>query len=104
MAVPFWNRQEPCDFVALICFDRARQRTNMPIHFSDEELALLQALAAPIDQRLRPTFLQEVTAALEAEAERTGVAPIGGVHRMGAWFKGASGIRRRSARRASARA
>ena len=56
----------------------------MPITFSDEELALLQALAAPINQRLRQQFLQEVTAALEAEAERTGVTPgPGGVHRVG---------------------
>ena len=56
----------------------------MPIYFSEEELALLQALAAPIDQRLRQQFLQEVTAALEAEAERTGVAPGPGVvHRVG---------------------
>ena len=56
----------------------------MPIAFSDEEVALLQALAAPIDQRLRRQFWQEVTAALEAEAERTGVAPgPGGVHRVG---------------------
>ena len=56
----------------------------MPIHFSDEELALLQALAAPIDQRLRQQFLQEVTAALEAEALETGVSPGAGVvHRVG---------------------
>ena len=56
----------------------------MPIHFSDEELALLQALAAPIDQRLRQQFLQEVTAALEAEALETGVSPgVGVVRRVG---------------------
>ena len=56
----------------------------MPIHFSDEELALLQALAAPIDQRRRQQFLQEVTAELEAAALETGVSPGPGVvHRVG---------------------
>ena len=56
----------------------------MPITFSDEELALLQALAAPINQRHRHQFLTEVTAGLEAAARETGVAPgPGGVHRVG---------------------
>lgn len=49
----------------------------MPIHFSDEETALLQAWATPIDQRQRTQFLTEVTAAIEAETARTG-APAQG--------------------------
>ena len=56
----------------------------MPIAFSDEEVTMLQALAAPIDQRYRHQFLTEVTTELEAAAAQTGVAPGPGVvHRVG---------------------
>jgi hypothetical protein len=48
----------------------------MPLKFSAEELTLLHALAAPIEPRQREQFLLEVTAALEAAAERTGTGPV----------------------------
>ena len=68
----------------------------MPITFSDEELALLQALAAPINQRHRHQFLTEVTAGLEAAARETGVAPdLAACTASGGWSSGAYGIRRR---------
>jgi hypothetical protein len=49
----------------------------MPL--SSEELTILRALSAPIDQHRRPEFLQEATRRLEA-------APIGGpgqAHQIG---------------------
>ena len=52
-----------------------------PLHLSDEEMDLLLAPAAPIDQRQRTQFLTEVTAAIEEEAARTSVGP-GLVHRV----------------------
>ena len=56
----------------------------MPLQLNDEEMHLLLTLAAPIDQRLRQQFLQEVTAELEAAALETGVSPgADGVHRVG---------------------
>jgi hypothetical protein len=64
-----------------------------PLHLSDEEMDLLLALAAPIDQRQRTQFLTEVTAAIEEEAARTSVGP-GLVHRWRARFRGAFSIRR----------
>lgn len=51
-----------------------------PLHLSDEEMDLLLGLARPIDQRLRPQFLQEVAAELEASGQAGGP---GGVHRIG---------------------
>jgi hypothetical protein len=50
-----------------------------PLHLSDEEMDLLLALAAPIDQQLRPQFLQEVAAELEASGQTGGP---GAVHRV----------------------
>jgi hypothetical protein len=56
----------------------------MPLKFSREEMDVLLELARPIDLRQRDQFLREVTAVLEAAAERTGIAPgPGGVHRIG---------------------
>jgi hypothetical protein len=55
----------------------------MPLSLSTEEMDLLLALAAPIDQRQREQFLVEVAAELEAAAERTGIGPgPGAVHRV----------------------
>ena len=52
-----------------------------PLHLSDEEKDLLLALAAPIDQRLRPEFLAAVAAELEANGQADAVG-IGSVHRV----------------------
>ena len=53
----------------------------MPLHLSDEEMDLLLALAAPIDQRQRPEFLAAVAAELEANGP-AGAVGIGSVHRV----------------------
>jgi hypothetical protein len=53
----------------------------MPLHFSDEELALLTSLAAPIDQHMRTEFLTAVAAELEANGQ-AGAVGIGSVHRV----------------------
>jgi hypothetical protein len=56
----------------------------MPLALTTEEMDLLLALAAPIDQRCHHQFLTEVTAELEAAAAQTGVGPSpGAVHRVG---------------------
>jgi hypothetical protein len=56
----------------------------MPLSFSTEEIDLLLELTRPIELRQRDQFLREVTAALEAAAERTGAGPgPGGLHRIG---------------------
>ena len=48
-----------------------------------QEMDLLLALAAPIDQRQRDQFLHEVVAELEAAAAQTGVGiGPGAVHRV----------------------
>jgi hypothetical protein len=52
-----------------------------PLHLSDEEMDLLLALAAPIDQRLRTEFLTAVAAELEANGQ-AGTVGIGSVHRV----------------------
>jgi hypothetical protein len=52
-----------------------------PLHLSDEEMDLLLALAAPIDQRQRPEFLAAVAAELEANSQSAAVG-IGSVHRV----------------------
>jgi hypothetical protein len=52
-----------------------------PLHLSDEEMDLLLALAAPIDQRLRTEFLTAVAAELEANGQ-AGAVGIGSVHRV----------------------
>jgi hypothetical protein len=55
-----------------------------PLQLSDEEMDLLLARAAPIDQRLRPEFLAAVAAELEAASAQTGVGPgLGVLHRVG---------------------
>ena len=53
----------------------------MPLHLSDDEMNLLLALAAPIDQRLRQEFLAAVAAELEANGP-AGAVGIGSVHRV----------------------
>ena len=52
-----------------------------PLQLSDEEMDLLLTLAGPIDQRLRPQFLQEVAAELEAKRQ-AGEIGEGSVHRL----------------------
>jgi hypothetical protein len=32
----------------------------MPLQLNDDEMSVLMSLAGPVDQRLRPQFLQEV--------------------------------------------
>jgi hypothetical protein len=51
----------------------------MPLPLSHDELALLHALAAPIDANRRPEFLGAVTTKLEAQGPAT-VGP-GALHR-----------------------
>jgi hypothetical protein len=41
----------------------------MPLQLNDDEMSVLMSLAGPIDQRLRPQFLQEVAAELEAKRQ-----------------------------------
>jgi hypothetical protein len=53
----------------------------MPIAFTDEEMDLLLALAAPIDERQRPEFLAAIAAELEANGQ-AGAVGIGSVHRV----------------------
>jgi hypothetical protein len=56
----------------------------MPLSLTTEELDLLLALAAPIDQRQRDQFLHEVAAEFEAASAQTGVGPgLGVLHRVG---------------------
>jgi hypothetical protein len=56
----------------------------MPLALTTEEMDLLLALAAPIDQRQRDQFLHEVAAELEAASAQTGVGPgLGVLHRVG---------------------
>jgi hypothetical protein len=56
----------------------------MPLALTTEEMDLLLALAAPIDQRLRSEFLGAVAAELEAASAQTGVGPgLGVLHRVG---------------------
>ena len=52
-----------------------------PLHLSDEEMDVLLGLAAPIDQRLRPQFMQEVAQELEAKRQ-AGEIGEGAVHRL----------------------
>ena len=55
----------------------------MPLALTTEELDLLLALAAPIDQRQREQFLVEVAKELEAASAQTGVGPgLGVLHRV----------------------
>ena len=49
-----------------------------PLHLFDEEMDLLLALAAPIDQRLRTEFLAAVAAELEANGQAGAVGIAGG--------------------------
>ena len=52
----------------------------MPLSLTTEEMDLLLTLAAPIDQRQRDQFLQEVAAELESSGQAGGP---GVVHRVG---------------------
>jgi hypothetical protein len=51
-----------------------------PLQLNDDEMSVLLSLAGPIDQRLRPQFLQEVAQELEASGQAGGP---GAVHRVG---------------------
>jgi hypothetical protein len=53
----------------------------MPLSLTTEEMDLLLALAAPINQRLRTEFLTAVAAELEANSQSAAVG-IGSVHRV----------------------
>jgi hypothetical protein len=53
---------------------------STPLQLNDEEMATLLTLAGPIDQQLRPQFLQEVAQELEASGQAGGP---GAVHRVG---------------------
>jgi hypothetical protein len=55
--------------------------TPMPLSLTTEEMDLLLALAGPSDQQLRPQFLQEVAAELEAKRQ-AGEIGEGAVHRV----------------------
>ena len=52
-----------------------------PLHLNDEEMTVLLTLAGPIEQRLRPQFLQEVAAELEAKRQ-AGEIGEGSMHRL----------------------
>jgi hypothetical protein len=41
----------------------------MPLQLNDDEMSVLMTLAGPIDQRLRPQFLEEVAQELEAKRQ-----------------------------------
>ena len=70
-----------------------------PLSLSDEELDLLLALAAPIDQTRRQRFLEEVAKELEASTAQIAVGPgVGGVNRIVDSCKGAFSTRPSSAR------
>ena len=58
-----------------------RSRPPMPLALTTEEMDLLLALAGPIDQALRPQFLQEVATELEAKRQ-AGEIGEGAVHRV----------------------
>jgi hypothetical protein len=53
----------------------------MPLALTTEEMDLLLSLAGPIDQALRPQFLQEVAAELEVKRQ-AGEISEGSVHRV----------------------
>jgi hypothetical protein len=52
-----------------------------PLELNDSEMSMLLTLSAPIDQRLRPQFLQEVATELEAKRQ-AGEIGEGSVHRL----------------------
>jgi hypothetical protein len=52
-----------------------------PLQLNDDEMSVLLTLAEPIDQRLRPQFLQEVAQELEAKRQ-AGEIGEGSVHRL----------------------
>ena len=52
-----------------------------PLELNDSEMSMLLTLSAPIDQRLRPQFLQEVAQELEAKRQ-AGEIGEGSVHRV----------------------
>jgi hypothetical protein len=56
-------------------------RPMTPLQLSDDEMSVLMTLAGPIDQRLRPQFLQEVAAELEAKRQ-AGEVDDGAVYRL----------------------
>ena len=53
----------------------------MPLRLNDDEIAIVLALAGPIDQRRQAEFLQEVEAELEAKRQ-AGEIGAGTVHRL----------------------
>jgi hypothetical protein len=68
-----------------------------PLQLNDEEMTVLLSLAGPIDQRLRPQFLQEVAAQLEAKRQ-AGEIGKAAVHRPARTIQRKYFARRRSAR------
>jgi hypothetical protein len=52
-----------------------------PLQLNDEEMNVLLTLAGPIDQALRPKFLQEVAQELEAKRQ-AGEIGQGSAHRV----------------------
>jgi hypothetical protein len=54
----------------------------MRLQLNDDEMSVLMTLAGPIDQRLRPQFLQEVAAEFEVKRQ-AGEIGEGAVHRVG---------------------
>jgi hypothetical protein len=59
---------------------RSRDAQLPPLELNDSEMSMLLTLSAPIDQRLRPQFLQEVAQELEASGQ---AGRPGAVHRVG---------------------
>jgi hypothetical protein len=53
-----------------------------PLQLNDEEMIVVLTLTGPIDQQLRPQFLQEVAQELEAKRQ-AGEIGEGSVHRVG---------------------
>ncbi len=76
---------------------------NMPLHLNaTTEMNVLLSLAGPIDQRLRPQFLQEV--AQELRGQRDKPAARGSCIASAAWFNGNISTRRNCRTRARWRA
>lgn len=55
----------------------------MPLSLSDNEMALVNALATPLDQRLRSDFLRAVAVELETQ-QSAGALGEGTIHRAAA--------------------
>ena len=69
-----------------------------PLQLNDEEMTVLLTLAGPIDHRLRPDFLREVVAEIEAGRQAGEIGP-GMVHRCAGQIQCRSSTRRGSAKK-----